>query len=97
MRRHTWILGLIVAVLLLSNLVQAQDVNPSEQAPLVVNVNTAQVNELIQLPGIGEAKAQAIVLSREQNGRFVDVQELERVKGIGKGLIEKLKAHVVFE
>ncbi|MDK2594503.1 ComEA family DNA-binding protein [Pseudoalteromonas obscura] len=97
MRRHTWILGLVVAVLLLSNLVQAQDVNPSEQVPLVVNVNTAQVNELILLPGIGEAKAQAIVLSREQNGRFVDVQELERVKGIGKGLIEKLKAHVVFE
>ena len=51
-----------------------------------VNINTAGLEELTTLPGIGEARAQAILDDREQNGPFRYPEELTRVKGIGEGI-----------
>ena len=57
-----------------------------------VNINTASPSELEALPGIGPAKAKAIVDYRQQHGAFKSVEELKNVKGIGEGISSKLKA-----
>ena len=57
-----------------------------------VNINTASSAELEALPGIGPAKAKAIVEYRQKNGAFKSVEELKNVKGIGDAVLNKLKA-----
>ncbi len=60
----------------------------------VVNVNTATVAELMLLPGIGEARAQAVVAMRKQRGGFKSVDDLLQVKGIGEAGLERLRPHL---
>lgn len=59
-----------------------------------VNVNTATVEELETLPGIGPVLAQAIVAYRESRGPFASVDELVLVSGIGPGTLDKLRDRV---
>jgi competence protein ComEA len=59
-----------------------------------VNVNTATMDELISLPGIGEKRAQAILDMRKQKGGFKSVDELTEVKGIGPANLEKLRPYL---
>ncbi|WP_416191716.1 ComEA family DNA-binding protein [Neisseria sp. CCUG12390] len=56
-----------------------------------VNINTASESELTALPGVGPAKAKAIVAYRKQHGNFKTVDELKNVKGIGEGIFSKLR------
>lgn len=53
-----------------------------------VNVNTAGLEELTALPGIGETRARAILDDREANGPFLRPEDLIRVRGIGEGTLE---------
>jgi competence protein ComEA len=53
-----------------------------------VNLNTASINELTALKGIGEKKAQAIVDYREKQGKFTTVEQLADVSGIGPATLE---------
>ena len=57
----------------------------------VVNINTAGLEELDTLPGVGEATAQAIIDERESAGPFESVEDIQRVSGIGEKKFEKLK------
>ncbi len=59
-----------------------------------LNLNTASAEELIELPGIGESKAAAILALRKERGGFRSVDELLDVKGIGPKALEKLRPHV---
>ena len=52
-----------------------------------VDVNTAGLEELMTLPGIGEVRAQAILDYRAEHGPFRYPEELIRVKGIGEGIL----------
>jgi|MudIll2142460700_1097286.scaffolds.fasta_scaffold818542_2 competence protein ComEA len=63
----------------------------------VVNVNTASVEELVRLPGIGESKARAIVDFRKERGAFKSVEQLREVKGIGDAALERIRSQVVIE
>lgn len=66
---------------------------PVEDAP--VDVNTATRVQLMTLPGIGEAKADAILAYREEHGPFESVDDLLGVKGIGPAVLEQLREHIV--
>jgi competence protein ComEA len=60
----------------------------------VIDLNTATVQQLDTLPGIGPVTAAAIVSWREANGKFTSVDQLADVDGIGPGRLEKLRPHV---
>ncbi|WP_318474693.1 ComEA family DNA-binding protein [Photobacterium leiognathi] len=64
--------------------------NKHEGIVKAVNINEANVEQLdILLDGIGTEKAQAIVDYRNANGKFASVDDLVKVKGIGKATVEK--------
>lgn len=59
--------------------------------PAVVNINTASVEQLDSLPGIGAKMAARIVEYRQKNGPFKKVEDLMNVKGIGEKAFLKMK------
>ena len=56
-----------------------------------ININTADKEQLILLPGIGPVIADAILAYRKDNGNFKSIDELTKVKGIGEKTLVKLK------
>jgi competence protein ComEA len=67
---------------------------PAQVAPAPLNINSATVPELDALPGVGPAKAAAILQYREQHGPFTAVEELARVPGFGAAAVARLRARV---
>lgn len=62
-----------------------------------ININTANEEELMQLPGIGKQKADAILEYRLTYGKFYDISEIMDVPGIGEGIFEKIKDQITTE
>ncbi len=62
-----------------------------------INLNTATLEELDLLPGVGKATAQAILDYRVKHGKFRTVSDLDKVSGIGPAKLEKLRPLVTVE
>lgn len=67
------------------------------QKESLVNLNTAQKAELCTLPGIGDAKAEAILAYREKKGRFASKEELKNIEGIKDGVYKKIEDKICIE
>ena len=59
-----------------------------------VSINTATLEELMQLPGIGETKAKAIIEYRNKVGSFKNIEELKEVNGIGDSTFDNIKENI---
>lgn len=60
----------------------------------LVNINTASVEELQTISGIGESKAKSIVEYRKNNGLFKSIEDIKNVEGIGDKLYETIKVYI---
>ncbi len=78
-------------VCVLSDGEEASAEGAGEGQPGRINVNTAAASELESLPGIGPAKAQAIIDHRSRNGPFRTIDDLLSVPGIGPGTLESIR------
>lgn len=59
-----------------------------------VNLNTATAQQLMTLPGIGQAKAESIIAWREENGGFTQVEDLMKIEGIKEGVFSKIRDNI---
>ena len=75
----------------------AQAADPQPGLTGTVNVNTATAEELQLLPGIGAARADALIELRKQRGGFKSLEQLKDVKGIGDASLERLRPYVRFQ
>jgi len=71
----------------ISNSVQANEDD-------VININTATLEELQKISGIGEVKAKGIIQYREKNGGFNSIEEIKNIDGIGEKTFEKMKDQI---
>lgn len=62
-----------------------------------ININTASIVELLEIPGIGPVTAQRILEYREQNGRFKNTDALLNIKGIGPKTLQKLNQYIIID
>lgn len=56
-----------------------------------ININTADINKLTELDGIGESKAKTIIEYRTTNGLFKNIEDIKNISGIGESLYNKIK------
>ncbi len=71
------------------------DQNPSSTTDKkLININLADAKELMELPGVGEAKAASIIEYRNANGSFQTIEELMKIPGIKEGLFNKVSSYI---
>ena len=62
-----------------------------------ININSADLSQLVQLTGIGEARAADIIAYRTEHGRFLTIEEIMNVSGIKESTFQKIKDQIVVE
>jgi competence protein ComEA len=100
---HRAALAVVFAVALLDPLTVAVALARGESAPATVlvaaagkiNINTADVNELMTLSGVKRSLAEKIVQHREANGLFKKPEDVRKVEGVGDALWKKNRARIV--
>ena len=70
---------------------QISDGGSSSSNADVININTANLEQLMKISGVGKTKAEAIISYREKNGDFKKKEDITKVRGIGKATFEKIK------
>jgi competence protein ComEA len=91
MKKCTVLAGAILVVMLCGGMAFAQ---AKEVGQGKLNVNTATLEEFQLLPGIGESMAKNIIAYRTANGSFKSVNDMEKIKGIGKKKLAKLRPYL---
>jgi competence protein ComEA len=86
---------LSLALAPLSAAAQQSKASPKAASTEKVNLNTATVEQLQTLPGVGPAIAKRILDHRAKNGKFNKVEEIINVKGIGEKKFQKMKDRLV--
>lgn len=73
------------------------DLIKSDELNMVVNINTASLEELSKINGIGESTAKKIIDYREKNGNFKAIEDIMNVSGIGEKKYEQIKKYITIE
>ena len=93
-RRMRWTCFLVACLLL----VWLSPVGYADPGPIGkdsrININKASVEELEQLPRVGQAVANRIVDYREKNGSFKKVEDLKSVRGIGDKVLDQIRPSI---
>lgn len=84
---------------------QGEEVSETSQVATVngmesstkININKAEINELTDLNGIGDSRAQSIIDYRVENGLFKTIEEIKNVSGIGDKIFENLKEQITVD
>jgi len=74
--------------------IEGQKKESEAQAYGKVNINQASKEELMELSGIGEAKADAIIRHREEKGNFSSIEEIMEIEGIKEGVFRKIEDRI---
>lgn len=67
---------------------------PETKKVELISINSADLEKLMTLPGIGRSTAEKIIAYREENGSFYSLEDLMNVKGIGKKKFEKIRGFI---
>jgi len=67
---------------------------PKKKKETLISINSADISELVTLPGIGEKTAQKIIDYRNEFGSFLSLEELMNVSGIGNAKFNKIKPYI---
>ncbi len=87
----------VFTILLLVVLTLSAAGSLAAEASGVVNINTADSEQLSLLPRVGPTVSQRIVDFRQENGRFQTLEDLMLVRGIGEKTFELIKPHITLE
>lgn len=68
--------------------------NSDSNTGTIININSATIQELTKLPGIGESKAQAIIKYRNENDGFSSIEDIKNVSGIGDSTFSNIKEYI---
>ncbi len=71
-----------------------EDTKQNTELNTLVNINTASLETLMTLNGVGESKAKSIIDYRNKSGSFKNIEDIKNVTGIGESIYEKIKDHI---
>lgn len=94
--RKSIVLGLIFGLVFFF-LLPSQGQAVQKTSEKKININTASLTELQELPRIGEKVAQRIIDFRKENGKFKKIEEIMKVQGIGEKVFNQIKDRITVE
>lgn len=77
-----------------NNAVASLNENTKVEEKFPININTAGLQDLERIPGIGQVMATRIVQYRDSHGKFVSLEDIKKVKGIGNKKFEMMKNYI---